>query len=47
MEEQAGQAELEGSWGVRDVYSDGAGTPVATAAYGWLVGGIDEDSLEI
>ena len=26
--------------------ADGAGTPAATAEYGWLVGGTDEDSLE-
>ena len=34
-----------------DVYSDGgadgAGTPAASAEYGWLVGGTDEDSLEV
>ena len=30
-----------------DGRADGAGTPVATAEYGWLVGGTDEDSLEI
>ena len=38
-------------WGVLDVYSDGgadgAGTPAASAEYGWLVGGTDEDSLEV
>ena len=26
---------------------DGAGTPAASAEYGWLVGGNDEDSLEV
>ncbi len=33
-----------------DVYSDdgadGAGTPKASAEYGWIVGGTDEQSLE-
>ena len=37
--------------GVLDVYSDGgadgAGTPAASAEYGWLVGGTDGDSLEV
>ena len=41
----------EGRWGVLDVYSDGgadgAGTPEATAEYGWLIGGTSEDALEI
>ena len=34
-----------------DIYSDGgadgAGTPEATADYGWLVGGTDEYSFEV
>ena len=38
------------NWGVLDVYSDGgadgAGTPAASAEYGWIVGGTDEQSLE-
>jgi ribonuclease HI len=38
------------NWGVLDVYSDGgadgAGTPEASAEYGWIVGGTDEQSLE-
>ena len=37
-------------WGVLDVYSgggaDGAGTPEASAEYGWIVGGTDAQSLE-
>ena len=45
------QSRREAKWGVLDVYSDGgadgAGTPATTAEYGWLVGGTDEDSLEI
>ena len=45
------QARVDGDWGVLDVYSDGgadgAGTPAASAEYGWLVGGTDEDSLEV
>ena len=28
-------------------WGDGAGTPAAFVEYGWLVGGTDEDSLEI
>ena len=38
------------SWGVLDVYSDGgadgAGTPEASAEYGWMVGGTNEQSLD-
>jgi hypothetical protein len=45
------QARVDGAWGALDVYSDGgadgAGTPAASAEYGWLVGGTDEDSLEV
>ena len=45
------QARLDGNWGVLDVYSDGgadgAGTPAASAEYGWLVGGTDGDPLEV
>ena len=45
------QAEGGGVWGVLDVYfdggADGAGTPAASAKYGWLVGGTDGDSLEV
>ena len=45
------QAWVDGAWGALDVYSDGgadgAGTPTASAEYGWLVGGTDEDSLEV
>ena len=45
------QARVDDAWGVLDVYSDGgadgAGTPAASAEYGWLVGGTDEDSLEV
>ena len=45
------QAVEDGDWGVLDVYSDGgadgAGTPAASAEYGWLVGGTDGDSLEV
>ena len=45
------QAERDGKWGVLDVYSDGgadgAGTPEATAEYGWLIGGTDADALEV
>ena len=45
------QARVDGAWGVLDVYSDGgadgAGTPAASAEYGRLVGGTDEDSLEV
>ena len=42
---------MDDTWGVLDVYSDGgadgAGTPAASAEYGWLVNDTDEDSLEI
>jgi hypothetical protein len=45
------QARVDGAWGVLDVYSDGgangADTPAASAEYGWLVGGTDEDSLGV
>ena len=49
------QAKHEDSWGgwVLDVYSDGGAdlgvgrTLEASAECGWLVGGTDEDSLEI
>ena len=41
------QARVDGAWGALDVYSDGgadvAGTPAASAEYGWLIGGTDED----
>ena len=44
------EATQSGRWGVLDVYSDGgadgAGTPEATAEYGWLIGGTDEQSLK-
>merc|ERR1711966_86573 len=45
------QARVDDAWGTLDVYSDagadGAGTPAVSAEYGWLVGGTDEDSLEV
>ena len=45
------QSDEKGVWGALDVYSDGgadgAGTPAASAEYGWLIGGTDEDSLEV
>ena len=45
------QARTDGAWGVLDVYADrgadGAGTPTASAEYGWLIGGTDEDPLEV
>ena len=45
------QAERDGQWGLLDLYSDGgadgAGTPAATAEYGWLIGGTDADALEV
>ena len=45
------KAREDGGWEVLDVYSDGdadgAGTPAASAEYGWLVGGTDEDSPEV
>ena len=45
------EATQSDSWGVLDVCADGgadgAGTPEATAEYGWLVGGMDEQSLDI
>ena len=44
------EAAESNNWGVLDVYSDGgadgAGTPEASAEYGWMVGGTDEQSLE-
>jgi ribonuclease HI len=50
-QDKLAQARVDGDWGVLDVYSDGgadgAGTPAASAEYGWLVGGTDEDSLEV
>ena len=49
--EQAGSGGGGRSLGVLDVYfdggADGAGTPAASAEYGWLVGGTDADSLEV
>ena len=51
LQSKLAQARMDDAWGVLDVYSDrgadGAGTPAASAEYGWLVGGTDEDSLEI
>ena len=45
------QARADGVWDVLDGYSDGGAdevdTPAASAEYGWLVGGTDEDSLEV
>lgn len=43
-------ARASGAWGTLDVYSDGgadhAGTPYATAEYGWVVGGTHASAFE-